>query len=461
MYIYKTNFYILLSRISIMTFEGYSVKIKNALESQKISVGDLIEIKKGSKTYTGMLMPRTQGDSNCIVIKLANGYNIGIDFRNASVRRIKPAKKSSEKKPALSFDKTKPPVALITTGGTITSKIDYETGAVRSLIKPGELLDTTPRLREIINLTEISSPFARMSEDMNADDWAKIAKETARLLNKGNKGVIITHGTDTLHYTAAALSFALKNLHKPVVLVGAQRSSDRGSADTTMNLVCSAYVAVSNISEVGICMHGSINDDYCLFSRGTKVRKMHTSRRDAFRPINELPLAKIWYDGKIEIVNKNYKKRNDSEKVEADAKFEKKVALLKAYPGSDPHVLEYYASKGYKGFVIEGTGLGHVPTKSKNSWIPVIKKLTKDGIPVVIAPQTLYGRINPNVYTNLRILFYDAGAIPGQDMLPETAYVKLCWALGHTKDFDKIKSIMMENIAGEITSRSIINTFLM
>ncbi|RLJ04838.1 MAG: Glu-tRNA(Gln) amidotransferase GatDE subunit D, partial [Candidatus Aenigmatarchaeota archaeon] len=183
-------------------------------------------------------------------------------------------------------------------------------------------------------------------------------------------------------------------------------------------------------------------------------------RRDAFRPINSLPLAKIWPDGKIETVNEEFKKRNDKEDVVLDAKFQPKVGLLKVYPGSDPGIIDYFAGKGYKGFVIEGTGLGHVPTFAKKPWIPVIKKHIKDGIPFVITSQTLYGRVNPNVYTNLRILYHETGAIPGEDMLPETAYVKLGWVLGHTEDMEKIKEMMLTNYAGEITKRSLDKTFL-
>ena len=187
---------------------------------------------------------------------------------------------------------------------------------------------------------------------------------------------------------------------------------------------------------------------------------MHSTRRDAFRSINEMPLAKIYPDGKIDILNRNYKKRNNDEKVVADVKFEPKVALLKSYPGSEPEVMEFLIKRGYKGFVIEGTGMGHVPTDAEKSWIPPIKKLIKDGIPVVIAPQTIYGRINTNVYANLRVLYHEAKAIPAEDMMPEVAYLKLGWILGHTKDLDKIRELMLTNIAGEITSRSEVETFL-
>ena len=206
-------------------------------------------------------------------------------------------------------------------------------------------------------------------------------------------------------------------------------------------------------------MHATVDDHYCHFIRGVKCRKMHATRRDAFRSINEMPLAKVWPNGKIDILNKNYKKRSD-EKVVADIKFEPKIALLKSYPGSEPEILEFLVKKGYKGFVIEGTGMGHVPTFAEKPWISTIKKLIKDGIPVVIAPQTIYGRINTTVYSNLRILYHEAKAIPSEDMLPEVAYVKLGWVLGHTKDLEKVREMMLTNLVGEITERNEIDTFL-
>jgi glutamyl-tRNA(Gln) amidotransferase subunit D len=206
-------------------------------------------------------------------------------------------------------------------------------------------------------------------------------------------------------------------------------------------------------------MHGSMSDDYCLFTRGTHARKMDSQRRDAFRPVNEMPLAKIWPQGKIIEVNKEFRRRSQG-KVRLDTKFEPKVAILKVYPGADPDVIDYYVSKGYKGFVIEATGLGHVPTHGKNQWISTIEKHTKDGIPFVTTLQTIYGRINTDVYTNLRMLYHGAGAISGQNILTEAAYIKLGWILGHTKDLEKVREMMATNYAGEITKRTLPGAFL-
>jgi len=449
--------------------ENYSKQIQTALKN--IKIGDRISVNKNTKSYEGLLMPKTElGDKDCIVIKLDSGYNIGIRYeKGVKVDKSKKHEPKEVREEAdfelekkriqkLKFDPAKPKVSLIMTGGTIISRVDYRTGGVHALEKPEELLTNIPELKNILNIKDILSPFRKMSEDLDYKDWQTLAKLTANELNK-NEGVIITHGTDTLHYTSAVLSFMLKNLCKPVVFVGSQRSPDRGSSDAFMNLICSAYASISDIAEVGVCMHANANDDYSYFTRGTKVRKMHSTRRDAFRSINEMPIAKVWPNGKIEILNKNYKKRSD-EKVVADVKFEPKVSLLKAYPGSEPDILEFLVKKGYKGFVIEGTGMGHVPTSSEKTWIPTIKKLIKDGIPVVIATQTIYGRINTDVYSNLRILYHEAKAIPAEDMLPEVAYLKLGWILGHTKELEKIRELMLTNMAGEITGRSDIETFL-
>jgi len=337
--------------------------------------------------------------------------------------------------------------------------VDYRTGGVHAASSPEEILHNVPELADIVNIHEMLSPVNKMSEDFSPKDWIETARVVAKRLNSEDRGVIITHGTDTMHFTSAALSFFLRNLTKPVILVGAQRSSDRGSSDAGMNLICAAHVSVSDVAEVGICMHGEMSDSFCLFIRGTKVRKMHTSRRDAFRPINEKPLARVWPSGKIEWINQKRKKRKEGE-VELDAKFEERIAMLKVYPGSDPEVIDFLVSKGCKGFVIEGTGLGHVPTFAEKSWIEPIKKHVKDGIPFVVTSQTLYGRVNPHVYTNLRILFKEAKAIPGEDMLPETAYVKLGWVLGHTQDMDEIRKMMLTDYAGEITDRSLPEGFL-
>jgi glutamyl-tRNA(Gln) amidotransferase subunit D len=436
----------------------YSNKIQRILKIKKIKVGDRIKLVKNGKFFEGILMPRIEmGDQNCLTIKLDNGYNIGIEFeKEVDIQKIKTEWQLSERKEkeveTLIFDKKLPTISIIGTGGTIASKIDYRTGGVYASFSAKDIVTQIPELKEIANI-KAKQIMSIMSEDMTPDRWREIARAVTKEINSGVRGVIVTHGTDTLHYTAAALSFMLRDLPVPVALVGAQRSSDRGSSDTVMNVACAAnFIVNSEIAEVCVVMHGSMDDDFCLAIRGTKVRKMHTSRRDAFKPINELPIAKVyWKTKKIEILNDNYKKRSDR-KVKADDKLETKVALIKCYPGLNPEIFDYYIRKKYKGFVVEGTGLGHTPTLGKFSLLPKIEKAVKSSIPIVITSQCLYGRVHPTIYHNLRELS-KTGVIFAEDMLPETAYVKLMWVLGHTKKMDQIKEMMLTNYAGEINKR--------
>ncbi len=446
----------------------YSKKIQDLLKKAK--VGEELSVEKNGREYNGVLLPNTDfSDPDVLILKLNNGYNIGIRYDRTMILKkggkepkvvreevkIELGKAKHLKK--LAFDSKKPKICLIATGGTIGSRVDYETGGVTALMSPDELLNLAPELADFVYVRDIHRPFTVMSENMNHRHYQEIAKEVAKELKK-DEGVLITHGTDTLHYTAAALSFMLPNLSKPVILTGSQRSSDRGSSDAAINLICSANLAgYSDMAEVGICMHGTSNDEFCLFSRGTKVRKMHTSRRDTFRPINELPLAKVWPTGKIETINKAYRKRSEEE-TKADIKFEPKVALLKSYPGSNPEIIDFLLGKKYKGFVIEAHGLGHVPIE-ENSWLPSIKRAIDAGASVCFAAQTLYGRLDPFVYAQARKA-YELGVVYCEDMLPETAYIKLGWVLGHTNDPSEVKARMLMNIAGEISDRTVAESFL-
>ena len=449
--------------------ENYSPAAQKVLKAAKAAVGDRIAVKKGNSTYEGLLIPRTElGDKDSIIIKLDNGYNIGIRVdKDMKVEKISHPKLNEEERFEFGkekvepqhFDSSKPAIGLVATGGTIVSKVEYTTGGVVALESPVELLSNIPELKSFCNISEITIPYTKMSEDLLGSDWQNLAAAVAKEVNRTN-GVIVTHGTDMLHYTAAALSFMLKDLTKPVIITGSQRSSDRGSSDAFMNILCSARAALADFAGVFVCMHGTPNDDYCLLIRGTKARKMHTSRRDAFRPINELPIAKVWPDGRVEVINQNYQKRADG-KCTADTKFESKIGIVKTYPGAEPALLDWMVSKGYRGIVIEAGALGHVPTESENSWIPSIKKAVKKGVAVVVASQSIYGRVNANVYKHLRILFHEAGAIPAEDMTGETAYVKLGHVLGHTKSLDEVRKQMATDIAGEINERLTEKEFLL
>ncbi len=442
-----------------MKIENYSENVQNLLREKQIRPGDRIRVWKGDLVFEGILMPRIEvGDRDSLTVKLDSGYNLGIKitdevtFEKLGVRRrleVFPSRKIV-KNPDL------PSISIFSTGGTIASRVSYVTGGVIWSMTPEEIFFTIPELQEITNLEETKILFKVPSENMIPKYWKIMAMESAKALESSD-GLVIMHGTDTLHYSAAALSFMLKNLSKPVVLVGAQRSTDRGSADGPMNLICSAHVACSEIAEVSIVMHGNLDDDYCLINKGCKTRKMHTSRRDAFRPINSLPIGKVWQDGRIDILDRNYKKRRGG-RVEADTRFEERIALIKAYPGAKPDIIDYYLEREYKGIVIEATGLGHVPM-GENDWYPNIKAAIFEGVPIVFAPQTLYGRLHPFVYEVGRKL-WDVGVIHAGDMLPEVAYVKLGFVLGHTNDMKKVREMMSTNMVGELSNRIETRTFL-
>jgi len=420
--------------------------------------GDIVEVITMEKKVKGILMPKPElFGEDTIVLKLDNGYNIGIDRKKIKeIRVIEQYKEKKDAKDKAKPNKKLPAVSILHTGGTIASKVDYRTGAVVSRFTPEDMLDMFPELNKIANIRS-RLVFQMFSEDMEPEHWQALAKEVEKELKEGTEGVIITHGTDTMHYTSAALSFMLQNLPIPVLLVGAQRSSDRGSSDAAINLIAATrFITQTDFSGVAICMHGTSEDKCCYIHQGTKVRKLHTSRRDAFRSVNVFPYAKVFDDGKIEFIRTDYAKKDKKKRLELKNSLEKKVALIKIHPGIDCKELENYAN--YKGIVLEGTGLGHLPvtalddvTKSHKENLETIRRLAKK-IPVIMASQTIYGQVNMNVYSTGRDILA-AGVVSGGDMLPETAFVKLAWALGQSKNIEEAKKLMQQNIAGEMAER--------
>ncbi len=424
------------------------------MEKTNAVPGDYVEIHLTKLIYEGVLLEVPETEKGIVLLKLDSGYNIG--FNRKDILKVVILKKAKEKKEEFEIkkDSTKLNIAMIITGGTIASRLDSKTGGVHPLQKPEDLFKFYPEIFEKVNVSKIEIPFMKASEDMDFKDWQKIAKVAVKLLNDSNiQGVIITHGTDFLHYTSAALSFFIRDLNKPVVLTYSQRSIDRASSDANLNLQCASLVAISDIAEVMLVGHATSNDDYCFAMPGVKVRKLHSSRRDAFKVINSKPFAKIFPD-KIERISE-WKLRNKG-KVKLDAKFEEKVALIKIYSGQKPDILDYYAKQKYKGIVLELSGLGHAPTKrARNSWTKKLKEIQDKGVIVCATSQCIYGRVDPLVYSNGREILA-TGVIYLEDMLAECAFVKLGWVLGH-EEWKKNKKIvrekMLENIAGELNKR--------
>ena len=408
-----------------------------------MDLGDRISVKRNGTSFEGVLMPsRREG---YMVIKLDNGYNIGLCAAKCELQLLqkRPESLPQQKIRPLPAREGLPQVSILSTGGTIASKVDYRTGAVTSQFSAGEIISAIPELEEIANY-RARVIYQILSENMRAEYWIKLAQSVAEEISAGAQGVIITHGTDTMMYTAAALSFMLKT-PVPVVIVGSQRSSDRPSSDASMNAVCAASVAISDIAEVCVVMHGTTSDDYCTIHRGTRVRKMHTSRRDAFQSINQAPLGKVDYLTRKIQTFQPYRRRGEV-KLEVMDKLEPQCALVKYTPGSSPEILNYYIDKGYRGIVLEGTGLGHVAS----DWIEGIKRATEENIPVVVTSQCLRGRICDRVYDTGRDML-DGGAIEGEDMLPEVALVKLMWTVANAKSPEDIRTLMKRPLAKEIS----------
>lgn len=426
---------------------SYSRRVTELLRTAGAEEGDSVKVMIGPAERAGVLMPHHEfSDPDVVVLKLKSGYNIGIRLSDGA--KLEVLSKGSKKKRAI-----KPPVAsqglkrvaVLGTGGTIASYVDYRTGAVHPALSAEDLVSAVPEMAEVCQV-DAKVIFSIFSENMRVEHWQRLAEEVAQRLNGGDVGVIVPHGTDTMGYTSAALSFMLEDLSAPVVLVGAQRSSDRPSSDAYSNLVSAARFCVqADAAEVFVLMHESMSDSASAIHRGTRVRKMHTSRRDAFQSVNEGPVGRIDLDGKLEMLAE-YRRRSAG-KVRVRQRMEESVCLVHFYPGMSPAALDSFLG-AHKGAVIAGTGLGHV----SKELVEVVRGHVRKGTPVVMTSQCLHGRVNLNVYDTGRDLL-SAGAIPGEDMLPETALVKLMWALGNAEDMEGVRGIMLTNLRGEMAER--------
>jgi glutamyl-tRNA(Gln) amidotransferase subunit D len=431
---------------------GYKGQALNLLKEANCDIGDIIKITSKSKIYQGILIPRSElGEHTTIIIKMKSGYNIGIQATTeVKIEKIGKGTKPTFASPPLPKQNPKlPHVVIMSTGGTIASRVDYRTGAVRSAISASDLYGVVPELSDVAQVdTEIV--FSLYSENITQQHWTELAQAVAKRIKQGVDGVVIAHGTDTMAYTSAALSFALQNLPIPIILVGAQRSSDRPSSDAATNLIGAVKAAgEAPFAEVGLAMHETVSDAAIVVHRGTKVRKCHTSRRDTFKSINGFPIAKV-KDLQVTMETEKYQRRDLNKKLNLKPNFSEKVALVKFYPGLDPAIIDYYVEKGMKGILLEGSGLGHV----SKFCFEAIKKAVAKGVVVALASQCIWGRVNMNVYDTGRDLL-SFGVVPLDDMFPETALVKLMWVLGQTSNPKEAIALLKTNIAGEYSPRSL------
>jgi len=437
--------------------KGYKGRAKEVLQALGGRVWANVILTTDEGDFDGVILPRSEtADGDHIVLKLKSGYNIGV--RAERVREIKETsyKEAVYKIPEkeFPFSENKPNVTLLGTGGTIASRLDYRTGAVIPAFTPGELYGAVPELADICNLETVKL-FGVFSENMGPEQWMILAEEIGRQIEKGVKGIVIGHGTDTMHHTSAALSYMVQNSPVPIVMVGSQRSSDRPSSDAAFNLQCAAYTAGhSDIAEVMVCMFGPTSDKYNLLHRGTRVRKMHSSYRSTFRTIGDVPIAAVTPDT-VTPIKADYKKRRTDKDVTVKAVFDEKVSIVYYYPNMQPDIIEALIDNDYHGIVIAGTGLGHV----NKPLYPALKKAHDKGIAIFMTVQTLWGYVQMYVYDTGRDMM-ELGVIPAANMLPEAAYVKLGWVLGQTRDPEKVEEMMLNPVAGEITEREPFDGYL-
>lgn len=419
-----------------------------------VNVGDRVRIIHGPHAYEGILMPLEGAlKGTHVSIKLDNGYNVGFKRDDVTIELLSEGRSINATMPEVEipYNEDLPDVAILGTGGTVASKIDYMTGAVYPAFSPEELLQLVPELARIANI-EGKEMLSIVSEDITFSDWKRIGTEVVKQFEDGCDGIVVTHGTDTLHFTSSMLSFMLRNLPHPLVLVGAQRSSDRPSSDAALNLISAVNFAGTDCREVTVCMHADMNDDYCHVHRGTRVRKFHTSRRDAFTTINGQPLAKVPGSGPIEYLS-SYRHGSTEGDLTLDTDLEERVALVKTYPTASD-IIAHLVDKGYRGIIIEGSGLGHTPHTLHEE----IRRGVEEGVVFGMTSQCVHGRVNMNVYRGGRIL-KEMGVLPLGDMLTETAWCKLSWVLGHASDPDDIRTEMLRDVAGELDPVSRIDAY--
>ena len=426
-------------------YRGYEGNSLEFLKQNQIAVGDAVKLL-ADITYSGIIMPRYEhSDDKHIVLKLKSGYNIGLEISKIEkVEKEQVAEKISETNEKIEKVEGLPKILLLSTGGTIASKIDYRTGAVTPVLTADELNASVPELAKIANI-DAEVLFSEYSENIMPEHWLKIAEKIEKYSKSDYSGIIIAHGTDTMHYTSSFLSFALSGFPIPIVLVGSQRSSDRASSDAALNLIgATKFIIENNTNGIYVVMHQDENDDTIACHLGTRVRKNHTSKRGAFQTIGDIPAFIITEKQIQKNISKSYFERDE---FQPRINLDTKVALVKYHPGFDPNLLNQIIEMGYKGIIFEGTGLGHIGKVMYEN----VKKANEKGIFLGMTSQCVDGRVRMTVYESGRDLL-DLGIIPLENMIPEVALVKAMWAIGNSQNVEGVKEIMLQNIASELTN---------
>ena len=424
--------------------KGYKGKSFEYLQQKDVNVGDSIKVIS-DLTYTGILMPRyeTSEDSH-IVLKLKSGYNIGIELDEIKdIEKISSPEEVATVENVKKIDSALPKILLLSTGGTIASKVDYRTGAVTPALTAADLNDAVPEIAKIANI-DAEVLFSEYSENLQPEHWVETAKKIQSIVDLDYKGVIVAHGTDTMHYSSAFLSFALSGLKIPVVFVGSQRSSDRPSSDAASNLIAATrFIVQTDVNGIYVVMHHNESDETISCHLGTRVRKNHTSKRSAFETIGNDP-AFLILDEKI--IKNSRDGFFENQSFNPRLGIDTQVALVKYHPGYEPKQIEALIDLGFKAIIFEGTGLGHVG----KTMYDVIEKASTKGLFLGMTSQCIDGRVRMTVYESGRDLL-ELGITPLENIIPEVALVKTMWALGNSEDNDGLKKLLLENIASEFS----------
>ena len=431
-------------------------------------------VKVAVKTWSGVVehegLALPAAGPKLITLKLANGYNVSYpESYVESVEILDEVEISEEEAPTpIEQDGNLPLVHLIHTGGTIASKVDYATGAVTARFEPDELLQSVPELRSVARLrvVKLGNMF---SDDIRPRHWNRMLKATEEAFAEGAVGVVITHGTDTLHLSAAAMGYGWAgNGGRPpgrIVLTGSQRSPDRGSSDAAENLVAAVHWAAHGPEPTGyrdasvVVMHSESSDGQCAVLPGIACRKYHSSRRDAFKAINQGPLAWINNDGTGPSIEMAEHEPADA-RVEAISPMmfneDTRIAQFIADPHLDPNLVMLAIKDGFDAIVLHGTGLGHLPISDPQDDSPENTKLRlmledhcSNGGVVVVVAQTIHGPMNLNVYAKGREQ-QDMGVIGHGSLCPPgSALVKLHHLLSRGGGQETVASNWTEDLCGE------------
>lgn len=427
----------------------------------------MVKTWSGKNEYVGLALPSSE--KNIITIKLENGYNISFPesyVENFEVIDDLPIDEADEII-VESQDENLPLVYLIHTGGTIASKVDYATGAVTARFDPHELLDAVPELRKIARIRALK--LGNMwSDDIRPRHWNRMLKATEEAFAEGAVGCVITHGTDTLHISAAAMSYGWSGRGgRPpgrIVLTGSQRSPDRGSSDASENLIAAVYWAANGPLPTGyrdasvVVLHAESSDGRCTVLPGSSCRKYHSTRRDAFKSINQNPIAVIDID-KDEISISVEPEVHDA-RIEALSPllFDENIRIAQFICDGhlQPELVNSAIENKFDALLFHGTGLGHLPISDpegdsiENAKLRLILEdfCAEDGIAVVVA-QTINGPINLNVYSKGREQ-QEIGIIGhGSLCPPESALIKLHHLLSLGEGVDAVRNGWKEDLVGE------------